>query len=1047
MKRQSHRTEQGQALVEFALLSIVLFMLIFVVVEGAHLFQAQLTVQNAARAAGRYAVTGRYDETICDSAPSPCDVRLASIRAVAEEALTGLRLDSGAGFLEPAFYEIQVFGTSASGNLIADNAGVAGRPVVIRVLYRAEVITPLLRPIAETVLVSGQTVMNNESPATRRTGSSGNAPAVPALPPVAPTPTVQPPGPPDLYVSKSGPGRVLINSTFQYRLEVGNIGEQEATDVVLSDTLTGGGVIVSASPVCGPGTTSVACNVGTLAPAASTVVTVAVQAGPSAMTLTNTATVTGTIAEAPGALTNNVSQVQTQVVDDASTDLRLTKTGPPVDVWAESTVVFYLTVENLGLLPAVQFRVVDTLPPGMTYVGSDDNCWSVPPENGREVVLCGAATLAPGASTTFAVRATAPVAVGSYTNQARIVMDPALVDSNPDNDFADFTFNVVRTSDLWITKVGAPATLNAGERLTYTLEVGNLGPSTATNVTIDDILPSSVAFVSATFDAPTGGGACKRGGDVVTCHIGALEVNQTATATIVVVPQQGGALINSAQVRSVETDTDMRNNSAVASSKITLLADLSIDKTATPFEGRVGQKLTYELTVTNKGPSTATGVIVEDPLTGDADRRGHELGDLQFHDVTASQGYCEFRDGTVRCLLGRMAAGQTATVVIRVIPQSITGDGKPYINEAFVYGNERDDVPNNNSSAPTAVVTGEPAVHLQPDCGPAGSSENPTLVRILGYNFRSTGSEDIALTWRNAGGATILQTLTSESRKSSFARDWAIPAGTPDGTYRLYAVQNAQGGDSERSAYAEFKIPCEGPDLAVGPIQHTASATQGAPATFTVNITNTGSTNASSLFYVSLYFDPIAASELSATGHISSTYRQDVVAVNGLNAGASATVTFAVENLGAPAGTLPVYVVVDSDPAPEGAIPEINELNNVAATTLLVLAGDSFSPPTGSTALTGRTHVRSEAAPSYVVQQYVQVTVFGGSDWLATTFSDGSGTYHFGDLPELPTGERYTITACFVQNGASYSAILTGQSPPASGLWTRDLELVEGPCS
>ena len=146
----------------------------------------------------------------------------------------------------------------------------------------------------------------------------------------------------------------------------------------------------------------------------------------------------------------------------------------------------------------------------------------------------GAATLAPGASTTFTIRATAPVAAGSYTNEARVVMDPALVDSNPDNDFAEFTFNVVHTSDLWITKAGTPSTVNAGETLTYTLQVGNLGPSTATNVTIDDIIPSTVAFVSATFSAPAGSGSCMRGGDVVICNVGTLEANQTATATIVV---------------------------------------------------------------------------------------------------------------------------------------------------------------------------------------------------------------------------------------------------------------------------------------------------------------------------------------------------------------------------------------------------------------------------------------------------------------------------------------------------------------------------------
>jgi uncharacterized repeat protein (TIGR01451 family) len=829
---------------------------------------------------------------------------------------------------------------------------------------------------------------------------------------------------------------VLINSTFQYRLEVGNLGDQNATDVVLTDNMVGGGAIVGATAGCVPGTTSVGCNLGTLPPGASTTITVEVQAGPSVITLTNTANITGTIAEDPGTLANNVSQVLTQVVNESWTDLRLTKTGPPSDVWAESTVAFYLTVENLGLLTATHVRVVDTLPVGMAFEpgGSDPACSEDPPVGGREVVVCAAVTLAPGASTTFQINAIAPVAAGSYTNDAQVQMDTP-VDGVPGNNLASFTFNVVRASDLWITKSGSPSTVNAGAQLTYLLTIGNNGPSTATNVFIDDILPSSVAFVSATFDTATvTDQPCARGGDVVTCNIGTLGVSETATATIVVVPQQGGTVVNSAQVTGAETDSNTGNNSAVASNTITLLADLSIVKTAPSGGGIVGQIMTYELVVTNNGPSPATGVVVEDPLTG------NRLDEMDFYEAISSQGYCEYNSSTrlVRCFLGRLSAGQLATVLLRVIPRSTASSTNPYINEASVMGNEPDDVLNNNSSAPASAVSGPPAVHLQPSCGPAG-----VAVRILGYNFRGTGSKPINLTWRDSTGTTILQTITPAlSPTTTFTRDWAIPAGTPNGTYRLYANQEAQGSNPARSAFAPFTIPCAGPDLAVSPIDSVESAAQGEPVTFTVDITNVSSAAAAGPFNVSLYFDPTPAPVVTSTTHISSTFRQDLATFTDLSAGASRTVTFTVESLNVLTGTLPVYVVVDSDPAPNGAIAEMNETNNLAVGALEVLDGTLPDSATGTLTLTGQTRVRFGPNFVYELQPYVSVSVYSGTTWLASTYSDANGNYAFSGLPE---GGAYDIKACFIQNGISYFDLLIGQLPASP--WTENLWLQQGTCS
>src|SRR5262245_16550399 len=59
-----NRRRPGQTLVEFALTLPILLLLIFGIIEFGRIFQAWVTVQNAAREAIRYAVTGQYDTSI-----------------------------------------------------------------------------------------------------------------------------------------------------------------------------------------------------------------------------------------------------------------------------------------------------------------------------------------------------------------------------------------------------------------------------------------------------------------------------------------------------------------------------------------------------------------------------------------------------------------------------------------------------------------------------------------------------------------------------------------------------------------------------------------------------------------------------------------------------------------------------------------------------------------------------------------------------------------------------------------------------------------------
>ena len=96
-------------------------------------------------------------------------------------------------------------------------------------------------------------------------------------------------------------------------------------------------------------------------------------------------------------------------------------------------------------------------------------------------------------------------------------------------------------------------------------------------------------------------------------------------------------------------------------------ADLSLTKSDSPDPVLAGELLTYTL----DGRTT--------PVP-ERDRR--ELTDtlpagVTFDSATPSQGSCSEASGTVTCALGTIADGQSASVEIKVTPQSAGHDHEP----------------------------------------------------------------------------------------------------------------------------------------------------------------------------------------------------------------------------------------------------------------------------------------------------------------------------------------------------------------------------------
>ncbi|MCX6045975.1 MAG: DUF11 domain-containing protein [Chloroflexi bacterium] len=186
------------------------------------------------------------------------------------------------------------------------------------------------------------------------------------------------------------------------------------------------------------------------------------------------------------------------------------------------------------------------------------------------------------------------------------------------------------SADLKISKTGAPNPVVAGQPLTYTIVVANLGPGTATNVVVKDTLPSGVHFngISQINILNGTGPAIVVASSALTGTVATLNVGGVITITgrtLVSAGATGVSLLNTASVTTTNDLLPGNNTTSVTTSLLTATptntptpiptaVDLGISKSSAPNPVAAGQALTYTLVVVNAGPSSAQNVVVKDTL-------------------------------------------------------------------------------------------------------------------------------------------------------------------------------------------------------------------------------------------------------------------------------------------------------------------------------------------------------------------------------------------------------------------------------------------------
>jgi uncharacterized repeat protein (TIGR01451 family) len=487
-----------------------------------------------------------------------------------------------------------------------------------------------------------------------------------------------------------------------YRLDVTNLGTNDALNVAVRDILPAGVTFVSAADA-GPGPGAFTCTqaagaidctgatiAGTVpGPAGTRTIVINVTAPNHVGGLLDQAIADPNNAIPEGDETNNTATFPTSV--DSQINLSVTKTGPPSSDQSQ-TSEYDITVKNTapgGGPGQTAFGVVmhDPLPVGLIplsvqfeYSPGPGN-WACQIQGDPINLVDCLGDLNPGQSVTVKVSVFMTAESGKpLDNQACVDPDHLIEQFSPpgrSDDCSTHTTIVAgtkRSPNLFVTKNGDPTQVTSGDTLTYVIGVQNNGDADAfTPVTITDVLPSSVTFVDAN---GTNGWTCS-GTTTVSCHDNGsgLTVGASATITIHTTVNSGitAPIVNTATAAPAthnpgesdaedETFAHQGDNAATTKSSTGGSAfDLVLSSiTDNPDPVTPGQGLKYTIIAVNGGSAAANGVHLSVTLPS--------ATSATFLSADGSNGFnCSGPVANVLDCVGDLPAGGDTTVTVSMI--------------------------------------------------------------------------------------------------------------------------------------------------------------------------------------------------------------------------------------------------------------------------------------------------------------------------------------------------------------------------------------------
>ncbi|HMF95002.1 MAG TPA: hypothetical protein VKE96_11940 [Vicinamibacterales bacterium] len=791
---------------------------------------ADLQISKSGPAQATPGSTITYAITVTDAGPSD-----AANVTLSDPTPTGLTFVSASGACSGGF-------PCSLGTIVAGAA-----PVTITATFAVPAGYTSPDPIVNTATVSSTTA----DPAT----GNNNAIATTAI--AAPVT--------DLGITKTnGVTTVVPGSAVTYTITVTNAGPSNAVGARVIDTLpaaltgatwtcTGAGGGACSMPA---GSGNINATVDVPVGGAVTFRVTATVAADAVGVLVNTATVTpGPGASDPSSANNTDSDQLTPQADVVITEIG------PASIVPGNAVVYTITVTNRGPSNAAAVIVSDPTPADLTFVSNAGDCATAFP--------CALGAVPAGAARTITATFTVPA---NYAGPIPIVNTATVSSATPDPDGSNNQATVETTlnhdADVEVTKSVAPPSVQVGHTVTFTVTAHNRGPNPATGIQVTDLLPAGLQFVSAaatagTYDPATG-----------QWSVGSLAFGASAQLVIAATVTSRGAITNLAlKTGQNEPDPDTGNDSAAAAINAAPTADLALAKRVDRSNALTGERVTFTVIASNRGPNAATGVTVADALPAG----------LSLVSATASQGVYDATTGI--WTVGGVNASAQATLMLVA---TVTQPGALVNNAVVASLDQIDPNPLNNSSA--ASVNAATSADLR--VTKAVSNTAPAVGEPLTYtiavtNLGPSATTSAAILDALPAGATFVSATPSQGTFDATTGVWTLGAMPVAANETLSITAIIKASSADNTATRQSSAPADPnpsndsgtaaataslvADLEIAKTPSPAAVVAGQPLSWQILVTNHGPSDAAGVTVTDLFAPAFTGTVWSCTASIGST--------------------------------------------------------------------------------------------------------------------------------------------------------------------------------
>ena len=502
-------------------------------------------------------------------------------------------------------------------------------------------------------------------------------------------------------------------------------------------------------------------------------------------------------------------------------------------------VEYVIEIVNNGPGIATDIIATDNLPEGLKFINANvPGGWTLSISNNK--ITINGEKLANGEKVLITIIAKAAKSNTTLINNIKV--NGTGFDSNISNNNDSETIKITPLVDLAITKVVDNANPLFDSIITYTITVVNNGPDKSFNVTVGDLLPDGVKFISSNgqYNPDTG-----------VWFVGDLDANESATLKIVVQVIKVGNITNNVNVTGTGHDTNLTNNNDSVSVSVPDCVILDISKVANSTVIVAGENVGYTVVINNYGPSVASDVVLKDIFSS------NELLNLQY-----SLNGVDWLDYDEAVSLGDINVGADVTVYFRAkVNGSVRGDVLNTVNITTSVDDARGNFTDNETvnviaNTTLAVIKDAEIKALNPGdtahfvitviAGGSSDSLNVKLEDILDAGLLDVKSATYRINGGNLTDYTQIISLGNMHTGSKIVVDiYAAILGTTG--QDIFNCVNVTSDEHPEGNTSNTTIHVNIADLEIIKIVNNATPNYGDEITYTITVRNNGPDNSTNI--------------------------------------------------------------------------------------------------------------------------------------------------------------------------------------------------------